>query len=160
MSTGLDPLLERQRGAASDGEKDARGMAIKLLGVTGPKLLDSPYEKDATTQDLLMINFPVFFNRNPEEYENFIRYQADGSQFGYFFQGRNPLGWKWREVVLGGRLLGRIRNPLSAQYFSMTAYAMGVDHASAETPAPYLRAMKYSAKSCTKRDGRAPDSRR
>jgi hypothetical protein len=86
--------------------------------VPGPKLLDSPYEKDALTQDFLMINFPVFFNRNPQEYENFIRYQADGSKFGYFFQGRNPLDWKWREVVLGGRLLGRITNPLYAQYFS------------------------------------------
>ena len=102
-------------------------MAIKLMGVPGPKLLDSPYEKDALTQDFLMINFPVFFNRNPQEYENFIRYQADGSKFGYFFQGRNPLDWKWREVVLGGRLLGRIANPLYAQYFSMTAYAMGVE---------------------------------
>jgi hypothetical protein len=142
-----------------DGEKDARGMAIKLMGVPGPKLLESTYERDALTQDFLMINFPVFFNRNPQEYENFIRYQADGSKFGYFFQGRNPLDWKWREVVLGGRLLGRIANPLYAQYFSMTAYAMGVEPGPWRSPAPYRRAMKYSAKSCTRPDGRAPDFR-
>lgn len=142
-----------------DGEKDARGMAIKLMGVSGPKLLDSPYEKDALTQDFLMINFPVFFNRNPQEYENFIRYQADGSKFGYFFQGRNPLDWKWREVVLGGKLLGRIANPLYAQYFSMTAYAMGVEPGPWRLPPPYRRAMKYSARSCTPPATRAPDFR-
>jgi hypothetical protein len=142
-----------------DGEKDARGMAIKLMGVPGPKLLESTADKDALTQDFLMINFPVFFNRNPQEYENFIRYQADGSQFGYFFQGRNPLDWKWREVVLGGRLLGRIANPLYAQYFSMTAYAMGVDPQSKHSPPPYRHAMKYSAKSCTPPARRAPDFR-
>jgi hypothetical protein len=142
-----------------DGTKDARGMAIKLMGVPGPKLLDSPYEKDALTQDFLMINFPVFFNRNPQEYENFIRYQADGSKFGYFFQGRNPLDWKWREVVLGGQLLGRIANPLYAQYFSMTAYAMGVEPGPWRQPPPYRRAMKYSARSCTPPATRAPDFR-
>ena len=142
-----------------DGTKDARGMAIKLMGVPGPKLLDSPYENDALTQDFLMINFPVFFNRNPQEYENFIRYQADGSKFGYFFQGRNPLDWKWRELVLGGKLLGRIANPLYAQYFSMTAYAMGVEPGPWRLPPPYRRAMKYSARSCTPPATRAPDFR-
>ena len=132
-------------------------MAIKLMGVEGPKLLDSPADRDAQTQDFLMINHPVFFNRDPAEYERFIRYQADGSQFGYFLAGRNPLDWRWRELFIGGRLLGRIRNPLYAQYFSMTSYAMGVDAGSAERPKPYRHAMKYSAKSCTPPDGRPAD---
>ncbi len=140
-----------------DYDKDARGMAIKLMGVAGPKLLDSPADDDAQTQDFLMINFPVFFNRSPAEYERFIRYQADGSQFGYFFAGRNPLDWRWRELFIGGQLLGRIRNPLYAQYYSMTSYAMGVDAAAKDDPKPYRHAMKYSAKSCTPPDGRTAD---
>jgi catalase len=140
-----------------DYDKDARGMAIKLMGVEGPKLLDSPADKDAQTQDFLMINHPVFFNRDPTEYERFIRYQADGSQFGYFFAGRNPLDWRWRELFIGGQLLGRIRNPLYAQYFSMTSYAMGVDPQAKDDPRPYRHAMKYSAKSCTPPDGRPAD---
>lgn len=140
-----------------DYDKDARGMAIKLMGVEGPKLLDSPADRDAETQDFLMINFPVFFNRDPAEYERFIRYQADGSQFGYFFAGRNPLGWRWRELRIGGQLLGRIRNPLYAQYYSMTSYAMGVEADSPVRPKPYRHAMKYSARSCTPADGRPAD---
>ncbi|NJD32830.1 MAG: catalase, partial [Gammaproteobacteria bacterium] len=52
-----------------DATKDARGMAIKLMGVQGPKLLTSPDEANAQTQDFLMINYPVFFNRDPAEYE-------------------------------------------------------------------------------------------
>jgi len=140
-----------------DYDKDARGMAIKLMGVAGPRLLDSPADRDARTQDFLMINHPVFFNRDPAEYERFIRYQADGSQFGYFFAGRNPLDWRWRELFIGGQLLGRIRNPLYAQYYSMTSYAMGVQQDAKEEPKPYRRAMKYSAKSCTPPDGRVAD---
>jgi catalase len=140
-----------------DYDKDARGMAIKLMGVAGPKLLDAPADRDAGTQDFLMINFPVFFNRDPAEYERFIRYQADGSQFGYFFAGRNPLDWRWRELLIGGRLLGRIRNPLYAQYYSMTSYAMGVEADSPVSPKPYRHAMKYSARSCTPPDGRPAD---
>jgi catalase len=140
-----------------DNDKDARGMAIKLMGVEGPQLLDSPADKHAQTQDFLMINFPVFFNRDPAEYERFIRYQADGSQFGYFFAGRNPLDWRWRELFIGGQLLGRIRNPLYAQYYSMTSYAMGVQEGPWDDPKPYQHAMKYSAKSCTPSDGRPAD---
>lgn len=37
----------------ADYEKDARGMAIKILGVTGNKILEN--EKNATTQDFIMI---------------------------------------------------------------------------------------------------------
>lgn len=133
-----------------DHTKDARGMAIKLMGVGGEKLLPSPPGgPPLETQDFLMINHPVFFNRNVEEYEGFIRYQADGSQFGYFLRDANPADWQIRELIIGGQLLGRISSPLYTQYHSMTAYALGVDAASGESPPPYVRAMKYSAKSCT-----------
>jgi catalase len=142
-----------------DNVKDARGMAIKLMGVPPPMLLTSPAEAQAGTQDFLMINHPVFFNRNAAEYESFIRYQSDDSKFGYFFQGLNPSHWRLRELLIGSRLLGRIANPLYAQYHSMTAYALGVDASSAVSPLPYRNAMKYSARSCTPPDHRSPDTR-
>src|SRR5215472_6630656 len=40
-----------------DNKEDARGMAIKVMGVPGEKLLES--ERNATTQDFIMINHPV-----------------------------------------------------------------------------------------------------
>ena len=136
----------------ADDEKDARGMAIKLMGVEGEKLLPSPPgARPLETQDFLMINHPVFFNRNVAEYEGFIRYQADGSQFGYFFRDANPLDWQLRELVIGSQLLGRISSPLQTQYHSMTAYALGVDAGSDVSPPPYRGAMKYSARSCTRK---------
>lgn len=141
-----------------DDVKDARGMAIKLLGVAGPKLLTSVDEQDALTQDFLMINHPVFFNRNPAEYEGFVRFQADGKPVSYFFEGRNPLQWKFHDLFLASRLLTRVANPLYARYYSMTAYALGVDSSSPESPPPYRHAMKYSAKSCTPPDHRSPDT--
>jgi hypothetical protein len=47
----------------SDEIRDARGFALKVMGVPGEKLL--PAEKDAETQDFVMINSPQFFARCP-----------------------------------------------------------------------------------------------
>jgi hypothetical protein len=47
----------------ADIKRDARGMAIKVMGVPGKKLLDD--ESAATTQDFIMINHPVFFATDP-----------------------------------------------------------------------------------------------
>lgn len=143
----------------ADNEKDARGMAIKLMGVKGRKLLTSADEQGDETQDFLMINHPVFFNRDPSEYERFIHYQSEGSKYAYFFEGRNPLHWHLQELLIGDRVLGRIRSPLYTQYYSMTAYALGVEHPEidpAEEPHRPLHAMKYSARSCSQADHLSP----
>jgi hypothetical protein len=62
-----------------DSERDARGFALKLTGVPGPKLLEP--EETADTQDFVLINSPVFFIRNVEDYAKFTRTLADGSRF-------------------------------------------------------------------------------
>jgi hypothetical protein len=49
-----------------DNQDDARGMAIKVMGVPGEKLLED--DRDATTQDFIMINHPVFFMNDPQRY--------------------------------------------------------------------------------------------
>ena len=46
----------------ADSRRDVRGMAIKLLGVEGEKLLEN--EKHETTQDFLLISTPRFVNKN------------------------------------------------------------------------------------------------
>jgi hypothetical protein len=77
-----------------------------------------------------MINNPVFFVRDVVEYAEFTRFQAAGSQFGYFFQPRrNPLAWKLRELRLG---IGITKWPpkelLGTQFHSMTAYRLGASN--------------------------------
>ena len=53
-----------------DTKADVHGMAVKLLAVEGEKVLES--EKDAQTQDFLMIAHPVFFIRNVADYVSFM----------------------------------------------------------------------------------------
>ena len=83
-----------------DHVKDARGMALKLTGVEGKKLLEP--EQDADTQDFIMINNRVFFIRNIPDYAKFTRMLADGSRYGFFFDGfsLNPLNWHLRDIAL------------------------------------------------------------
>ncbi len=114
-------------GANSDWKPDARGMAIKVLGVPGTKLLEG--EQDAQTQDFLMIDNPVFFIRNVEEYARLTKFQGEGSQFGYFFEGKNPFKWRLREFRLGLGILN-VDMPLpkalpATEFHSMSAYKLG-----------------------------------
>jgi catalase len=54
-----------------DSAPDGRGMAVKLFGVPGARLiLDEAPEQNRTakTQDFVMINHPVFFSRNAKDY--------------------------------------------------------------------------------------------
>jgi catalase len=92
-----------------DVEPDFRGMAIKLLGVPGPKEL--PQEPD--TQDFLLVTRPVFFVRDPRDYLEFIRILKESPAL---------CAVKYPHFA---RLLGIISNPLTTTYFSQTAYALG-----------------------------------
>jgi len=122
----------------SDNIKDARGMAIKVMGVKGEKLLKA--EQNEMTQDFVMLNNPTFFLPNVKEYTEFIQYQAQGSQFGFFFNNFNwdIFKWHFKDLFLGMDIL---KNPpkslLTEQYHSLTAYRLGDENF-----------MKYSAKSC------------
>ncbi len=107
----------------SDWKPDARGMAIKVLAVPGKKLLEG--EDSAQTQDFLMINNPVFFIRDVEEYARLTQFQGEGAQFGYFFEGANPFKWHLREFRLGIGLLRLPRALLATEFHSMTAYKLG-----------------------------------
>jgi hypothetical protein len=53
-----------------DHTNDARGMALKIMGVPGMKLLND--EPTAATQDFVMTNHPVFFIRNAPDYAAFM----------------------------------------------------------------------------------------
>ena len=133
-----------------DKDKDARGMAIKLTGVEGEKIL--PEKQDAKTQDFIMINHPFFFVDSSKQYlamlrgfhkkiitekPNVLNKLAAASQLGL------------HNTRLGMKISGtRIANPLHEQYWSMTPYRLGVG--------PDRKAIKFFAKPCSDDKLKAP----
>ena len=121
----------------ADIKRDARGMAIKVLGVPGKKLLDD--ESAATTQDFIMINHPVFFATDPARYRAFLQ---DGKSDHFYRTLRIPfdLGAKGTLIALETRN-SRISNPLQTRYWSMVPYQLGTGSE--------RQAVKYSARACS-----------
>ncbi len=56
---------------ASDRRPDVRGLAVKVLGVPGKKII--PGLEDAPTQDFLFIQMPALAFRDTEEFMAFVR---------------------------------------------------------------------------------------
>jgi hypothetical protein len=122
----------------ADSKRDARGMAIKVLGVPGKKLLED--ESAATTQDFIMINHPVFFATDPARYRAFLQ---DGNSDHFYRKLRIPfdLGAKGTLIALETRH-SKISNPLQTRYWSMVPYQLGTG--------PDRQAAKYSARACSR----------
>jgi hypothetical protein len=128
-----------------DSVDDARGMAIKLMGVPGPKLEDG----EKATQDFLLITGPAFFVRNAADYVDFTKAMDAGKPLRFFFRGWNPFRWRFHELRRALALVHRkTANPLSARYWSVTPYLMG------ETGP-----VKFSARPCGKPPAELPDAR-
>ncbi|UBF26686.1 catalase family protein [Kovacikia minuta CCNUW1] len=110
-----------------DTKKGAHGMAIKLMGVEGEKIL--PDEKDEKTQDFILLDHPVFFLRNAQDSAVFFNALAQSSgqpplkQF--FFASVNPLKWHTREFQTLLAMRKKITSPLNTQYWSTTPYQLG-----------------------------------
>ena len=117
-----------------DAKGDGRGMAIKLLDVPGEKILSN--EREAQTQDFIMINYPVFFADDPASYLALIH--RTGSS--------NPLAKLGQLLALGlnGALIAhaitssKIASPLETRYWSMVPYRLG--------DPPHKQAIKFSAR--------------
>lgn len=110
-----------------DAKGDVHGMAIKLFGVPGEKLIED--EKDAQTQDFLLVDSPVFVVRNAKDYvDTFEEIERSNSRnpLGFFFPSWNPLTWRWRELWIGlSYRLNTISSPLETPYWSMVPYRLG-----------------------------------
>jgi hypothetical protein len=128
----------------ADINKDARGIAIKLLGVSGDKILES--EKQATTQDFIMINHPVFFANDAKRYLSFIN-DVDSHNMIRKLHIPIALGFKGTMNALGARN-SQIANPLYARYWSMVPYQLGLGND--------RQAVKYSVRSCSMQSNNLP----
>jgi catalase len=101
----------------NDDIGDGRGMAIKLMGVEGRKIL--PNEANAKTQDFLMINFPVFFVRNVADYLELNELERQNKADEFF--KTHP-----HEEKIVQAITGKVVNSVfEQQYFSMTPYMLG-----------------------------------
>jgi len=109
-----------------DGKRDIRGMAIKLMGVPGEKLLDE--ERDEQTQDFILISTPLFVTKDVKEFDDLLKAMGRGILAqAWFYLSHGRVVWN----VL--KALKTFANPLQVRYFSTTPYLWG------ET------AVKYSA---------------
>ena len=135
-----------------DGVDDARGMAIKLMGVPGRKLMEDDGVPHAETQDFVMMNATQFFILNLPEYLVFTQYLGEGSNYGYFLGGFTPdlpeKNWRKlfnfsnyhpREMMLAMKTLKPPPDSLlNTQFYSVSAYKLGAENV-----------VKYSARPCS-----------
>lgn len=134
-----------------DAADDARGMAIKLMGVPGKKLMEDDGLPHAETQDFALMNATQFFILNLPEYLTFTQYLGEGTNYGYFLGGFTPdlpeknwpklfnfANYHPREMMLA---LKTLKPPpdslLNTQFYSVSAYTLGSQNF-----------VKYSAKPC------------
>jgi catalase len=112
----------------ADKVGDARGMAIKLMGV----------ELSASnTLDFLMINHPVFLVRNAADYVEFQKAVSADIPSQFFFPGWNPFNFRLHEFGIVNAIQNKkVANPLDTRYWSTTPYLFGTN------------TMKFSARPC------------
>lgn len=131
-----------------DGRGDTRGMAIKLLGVPGEKLM--PVRQEASSQDFVMINSPKFFINEPSDYETFFRL-IDAPHWWQKLTIPFYLGWQG-SVNAWQMLRAVISNPLHTRYWSTVAYQLG--------EGSVRQAVKFSARPCEKIPEQTSDNTR
>lgn len=117
-----------------DGEKDARAMALKVLGLpTTNFLTQKGLESTPGEQDFLTGNGPIFLTKSPKQFLAGIK----ASRIGGFQKIKfliNPMNWG--QISKLGRILIKIGNPLHLNYFSQAPYKLG------------QTSMKFQFKSC------------
>ncbi|MBM4253154.1 MAG: catalase [Deltaproteobacteria bacterium] len=111
-------------GPAGDNVRDARGMAIKVIGIPGAKLLQS--QEDAMTQDFLQIDAPFFPARDALEFAAIFGLKENPASIAGFLAAKPVL--RARELkALFDLSFGNPNNGKSLAertFFSQTAYLL------------------------------------
>lgn len=119
-----------------DDELDARGMAVKLMGVPGDKLVAD----ESGTQDFLMTNSPTPVGRDAHQFMRFAHANARSRLHNTLFAMRHPR-------TAAPALLDTFPVPsvVATQYWSGGAFHLGAH-----------QAVKFTAKPCSVARARAP----
>ena len=131
--------------AGPDTSLQPHGMAMKILGVDGEKIV-----APAPPQDFVMINFPIFFANNLPDYIDFMRFTSAGSVAVY--DGVDPVQEQMNFAekhpgitkIVQQMATTPFYNPVQVQYWSETPYKLGPN------------AIKYSARPLTSRENKKP----
>ena len=108
-----------------DREPGPQGMAIKLIGVPGRKILEA--QADASTHDFILIDGPVFFVRNTESYARLFK------DLALRRQGARPEKWLAalkhahpEDIAVADNYQNRVADsPLNRPFWSQVPYAFG-----------------------------------
>ena len=104
----------------SDGKKDVRGIAIKLMGVPGEKLLNS--KRHETTHDFLLMSSEVFFSKNIKQFSPLLRAATSAESkkllLKYFLTHPGMIIRLLKSQV-------KCNNPLSIRYWSTQPFRFG-----------------------------------
>jgi len=115
----------------SDIKNDIRGMAIKLMGVPGIKLLEQ--EENEQTQDFIVISTNVFVTKDVEQFDQLIKAMTGNFlSIAWFFLTR------WRVGLNLFKSMKKCANPLQIRYWSTTPYLFGA-HAVKYSAIPQVR---------------------
>lgn len=123
-------------GKLNDLEPDAHGMAIKLDGVPGLKLMDD--EAAATVQDFILADHPVFFARDVADFLRFLKLKGElGAEEKAAVEAKKSAAdltalrqQQFKRLVeafpaFDGFLKPPPASPLVATYWSQTPYRLG-----------------------------------
>jgi catalase len=131
-----------------DSNGDVRGLAIKLMGVDGDKILES--ERHERTQDFVMVNSEAFFIKDISNYVEFVAMLNKGNPVAYLVL--HPKDF----YILLKAQSQKVSNPLGLNFFSSTPYRLG------RATSADQRAMKYNVVPCasnTASDPAQPDKK-
>ncbi|MEQ8672047.1 MAG: catalase family protein [Aggregatilineales bacterium] len=130
-------------GIHPDKNPDVRGMAIKLIGVEGEKIL--PEESNEVTQDFLVASYPNFIVKNAIDFSVLAAGLGKKDYLKLFLFFFNPFHLRLRELMLLIKSQGKCANVLGQRYWSMVASQLGAG-----------QAVKYSAIPRSKVDNTLP----
>jgi hypothetical protein len=131
--------LDRRGRFRPDGRPDVRGMAIKLMGVEGEKLLED--ERHETTQDFLLVSADALIARDLADFVEVLGEFRARPLLRYFL---NPFDPHVRELGIAIRSPKRHASPLEIDYFTVVPFLLGE------------RAVKYRARPVVERRSRTP----
>jgi Dyp-type peroxidase family len=100
----------------ADVKSDLRGAALKLMGVTGAKLLDG--EEHCSTHDFVLVSHDAFFAKDVEEFAAFARALAEGEAASFLLKHPRMALRYWASI-------GRHSSPLQINYFGIVPYLFG-----------------------------------